>query len=174
MLNSHLQLKSSFHSHKMRAKRPKTDRQIVNQSIIASLGVAKIPRVFTMNFNKSSVTEIIVHPALIASEEFLCLISLSKKMDFCGSCCPRASIFFSVFTAKESSLSLISLAKWQRKTQRYACCSPVEAIRTLQLPLLFLSVVAIKESSTSRGDMDFKVSPRMWINYSLILKKYFT
>ena len=71
-------------------------------------------------------------------------------------------------------LSLISLAKWQRKTQRYACCSPVEAIRTLQLPLLFLSVVAIKESSTSRGDMDFKVSPRMWINYSLILKKYYT
>lgn len=143
MLNSYLQFKSSLHSNKMSAKRPKTDRQVVNQSI-ASLRVAKIPRTFTMNFNKSSVTEIIVHSALIVSEELLLLISLSKKMDFCGSCCPQASIFFSVCTAKESSLSLIFLAKWQRKTQRYACCSPVEAIRTLSCLCFFFLLLLLK------------------------------
>lgn len=143
MLNSYLQFKSSFHSNKMSAERPKTDRQVVNQSI-ASLRVAKIPWTFTMNFNKSSMTEIIVHSALIVSEELLLLISLSKKMDFCGSCCPQASIFFSVCTAKESSLSLISLAKWQRKTQRYACCSPVEAIRTLRCLCFFFLLLLLK------------------------------
>lgn len=143
MLNSYVQFKSSFHSNKTRAKRPKTDRQIVNQSI-ASLRVAKIPRTFTMNLSKSSLIEIIVHSALIVSEEPLLLISLSKKMGFCGSCCPRASIFFSVFTAKKSSLSLISLAKWQRQTQRYGCCSPVEAIRTLSCLCFFFLLLLLK------------------------------
>lgn len=68
----------------------KIERQIVNESNLASLGVTwpKIPWACVMNFSKSSVTEIILCSTLMLSEEVLPLISLSRKVDFCGSCCP--------------------------------------------------------------------------------------
>lgn len=134
-----------------------------------------------MNFSKSLVAEIILHSTLGLSEEFLPLVSFSVKLFYflwvmmsliLHSCLSLLWFFYFYFsfhfggvlvvvsflTARDSLLPRLF---WQNDKMLVAALQK----------LLKLSVVAIKGSSTSKGDMDFTVSLRTWINYSPVLKK---
>lgn len=97
-----------------------------------------------MNFNKSSMTEIIVHSALIVSEELLLLISLSKKWIFVGHVVPKPPFSFQFVQQKNLPFLLFLWQNDKERLQRYACCSPVEAIRTLRCLCFFFLLLLLK------------------------------
>lgn len=113
----------------------KIEKQIVNESNLASLGVTW-PKSLGLASRTSIRTQGLRSSSILLwcyLKKFLPLSSLSRNVDFCGSWC-WASVSFSVPTAKEFFSSPIALAKWQAGTPGGARCGPGEALR---LPLSF-------------------------------------